>query len=185
MQFYKLRNSVLFCLIVLLFLSCSSDNFKKSVLLEFDGKFPCESAKNIEITISDSGIVNFKLYAPVMNKYNDDNPYIDFPQGITITSYSGGEKQSVLTADYAISEEYPQRMEAIKNVVITDLQKNESIKTEHIIWDKQNKRIYSEVEVTRIKEDGTIDYGDGFESDERFTKYAIKKPRMEMLTTEF
>ena len=74
-------------------------------------------------------------------------------------------------------------METSKNVVITDLVKHESIKTEQIIWDKLNKRIYSEVEVTQIKADGTINKGDGFEADEKFTRYAIKNPRGEMLTT--
>jgi LPS export ABC transporter protein LptC len=165
-------------------ISCSNDPYKKNTPLEFDGKFPDESASNIEITLSDSGKISFTLFAPVLNKYSGENPYMDFPRGIKITSYSNGEKQSVLTADYAISEDWTQRMEASKNVVITDLVKHESIKSEQIIWDKLNKRIYSEVEVIQIKADGTINRGDGFEADEKFTRYAIKNPRGEMLTTD-
>ena len=110
---------------------------------------------------------------------------MDFPEGIIVTSYSNGEKHSVLTADYAISEDRIQRMEASKNVVITDLQKKESIRTEQIIWDKRNKIIYSNVEVVQIKADGTTNRGDGFEADERFTKYSIRNPRGEMLANEF
>jgi len=75
-------------------------------------------------------------------------------------------------------------MEASKNVVIIDLIKQESILTEKIIWDKMNKRIFSDVEVTQIKADGTINNGDGFESDERFTKYTIIYPRIEILAEE-
>ena len=184
MNLSKFGNTAIFYLTIVVFFSCSK-NFKKNPLLEYEGKYPDESAKDIEIMISDSGIINFILYAPIMNKYGGENSYIDFPKGITIVSYMDGEKHSILTADYAISQDYPQRMEATKNVVIVDLDKKESIKTEQLIWDKQNKRIYSESEVMRVKEDGTIDYGDGFESDERFTKYAIKNPRMEMLTNDF
>jgi LPS export ABC transporter protein LptC len=162
--------------------SCSKP--EKITLFEYDGKFPDESARNIEIIMSEEGKITFTLYAPLMNKYYGDNPYIDFPEGIKIASYSNGEKHSTLVADYAINEENTQRYEAQGNVVIVDLVKEESILTEKIIWDKMNKRIYSDVEITRIKADGTIDMGDGFESDEKFTKYAIKNPRGEFIAEE-
>jgi len=152
--------------------------------MEYDGKFPDESARNIEYIMSEDGQITFKLSAPVMNKYNGENPYIDFPEGISVSSYTNGEKHSTLTAGYAISEERTQRMEAHKNVVIVDLVKQESVLTEKIIWDQKNKRIYSDVEITRIKADGTVDKGEGFESDEKFTKYSIRKPRGEILAED-
>ena len=170
-------------LLLLSILSCGS-NSKSVSLLEYDGKFPDESARNIELIMSENGQITFTLYAPVMNKYYGDNPYMDFPEGIMVTSYTNGEKQSTLTAYYAINEERTGRMEASKNVVIIDLIKQESILTEKIIWDKMNKRIFSDVEVTQIKADGTINNGDGFESDERFTKYTIIYPRIEILAEE-
>jgi len=153
-------------------------------MLEYNGKFPDESAKNIEIIKSENGQIAFTLFAPIMNSYYGENPYIEFPEGITASSYSYGEKQSTLTADYAINEEHAQRVEAHKNVVIVNYAKNESILTEKIIWDQKNKRIFSDVEVTQIKADGTINKGDGFESDEKFTKYVIINPRGEILAEE-
>jgi len=153
-------------------------------MFEYNGKFPDESARNIEIIMSEDGQITLTLYAPIMNKYYGNNPYTDFPEGITVSSYTNGDKHSTLTADYAISEELSQRYEAQGNVVIVDLVKEESILTEKIIWDKINKRIYSNVEITKIKADGTIDKGDGFESDEKFTKYSIKNPRGEILAEE-
>ena len=184
MKINKILNVTLILIGVAFFISCNRSEYEKNKPLEFDGKFPDESALNIEIIISDSGKVSFTLFVPYMNKYGGENPYMDFPRGIKVTSFSNGEKQSVLTADYAISEDWTQRMEASENVVITDLVKHESIKTEQIIWDKLNKKIYSEVEVTQIKADGTINKGDGFEADEKFSRYAIKNPRGEMLTTD-
>lgn len=179
-----IKNTIPVLLGVVFFFSCSQkDEFMQSLC--YDGRYPDESAKDIEIVMSDSGEVNFKIFAPVMNKYEGANSYMDFPEGIIVTSYSNGEKHSVLTADYAISEERIQRMEASKNVVITDLHKKESIRTEQIIWDKRNKIIYSNVEVVQIKADGTTNRGDGFEADERFTKYSIRNPRGEMLADEF
>jgi len=175
----------LFFCIVTVFCICSCNSHSKKVtILEYNGKFPDESAKNIEIIISEEGIINFTLSAPLMNKYYGDSPYFDFPEGINIASFSNGEKHSTLTADYAISEERTQRYEAHGNVVIVDLVKQESILTEKIIWDKRNKRIFSDVEITQIKADGTVNKGDGFEADERFTKYTITNIRGEVLTDE-
>jgi len=168
---------MLFCI-----LSCTSRS--EVALLEYNGNFPDDSARNIEITRSEEGEISLILYAPVMNTYRGDNPYTDFPEGIMVTSYTNGEKQSTLTANYAIDEERAERMEAHGNVVIVDLVKQESILTEKIIWDKRNKRIFSDVEVTQIKADGTVQKGDGFESDERFTKYVIINPRGEILVEE-
>jgi len=153
-------------------------------MLEYDGKFPDESVRNIEVVMSENGEISFTLYAPLMNKYFGENPYTDFPEGIIVASYSNGEKNSTLSANYAINEEFSQRYEARGNVVIVDLVKEESILTEKLIWDKNNRRIYSDVEITKIKADGTIDKGDGFESDEKFTKYSIKNPRGEILAEE-
>jgi hypothetical protein len=171
-----------FFLLLLCILSCGSG--AKVTVLEYDGKCPDESARNIEIIMSEEGKITFTLFAPVMNKFYGDNPYIEFPEGITVSSYTNGEKNSTLKADYAISEEYSQRYEAHTNVLIVDFVKQESKKKKKIIWDKKSKRIYSDVEVTQIKADGTINVGDGFESDEQFKRYAIKNPRGEILVEE-
>ena len=178
------NSTVVACAIMVLFFSCGRN--KESVMpKECHGKFPDESATDIHITFSDAGITSFELFAPTMNKYMGDTAYMDCPDGITIYSYDEwGEKQSVLTADYAISSEVPPRMEASKNVVIKDLQKNETIESEQIIWDQHKQIIYSVVPVKQTKADGTVNYGDGFEADEHFSKYKVFNPRGEMIVEE-
>ena len=179
------KNRFNFYLISLLLCICACNSRTKQItVLEYDGKFPDESARNIEYIMSENGKINYAVCAAVMNTYYGDNPYKDFPEGIKITSYTNGEIHSTLTANYAINEERTERMEARGNVVIVDLVKQESILTEKIIWDQRNKRIFSDVEVTQIKADGTRNRGDGFESDEKFTKYTIQKPRGEILIEE-
>lgn len=169
---------------MVLFTSCSRHH-ETVVLKEYDGKYPDESASDLHIVFSDKGITSFEIYAKTMNKYFGDTIYMDCPEGITIYSYDEyGNKQSVLTADYAISMENPSFMEASKNVVIKDLVKNEMIETEQIIWDKMQKKIYSVVMVKQTKADGSVNYGDGFESDERFTKYRVLNPRGEMIVND-
>ena len=177
--------STLFLAIGVLFISCGTQEFSKNQLLEFEGSYPDESATNVELTFSDSGRVNFEIFAPLLNKYNGDRPYMDCPKGVTIVSYdSQGAQEAILTSDYAISEENPQRMEARNRVVITNVKNGDTLKTEKIIWDKMNKRIYSDVEVRQIRSDGTINIGDGFDADERFTKYTVRNPRGEIIADD-
>lgn len=174
----------------MLFLFSCKQEIPKNELLEYDGKFPDESSTDIELIFSDDGIKSFVLTAPVLNTYtpNDSQPdrnYMDCPEGIKIVSYDeNGFEQSILTADYAISEQHTRTMEARKHVVVTNLIKHETIETEQIIWDKNNKKIFSNVEVKQIKADGTINYGDGFEADEKFTKYVVWNPRGEVLAED-
>lgn len=184
MKIYK--NTIVISIIMVFFMACQ-DDFSVIAPIEYDGKFPDESAKDIDIIFSDSGRISFHIFAPLLNKYNSgDDSYLDCPEGVTITSYDDyGNKQSVLTAEYAISNDAEQQMEAHRNVVITDLQKKETIETEKIIWDKKNKSIYSDVDVKLIKADGSIYYGEGFEGDERFRKYSIRKPRADVYKDDF
>lgn len=171
---------------MLFLFSCSGD-LKENALLEYEGKYPDESSTDIEIIFSDNGKKNFEIYAPLMNSYapTEDKPdqnYMDFPKGIKIIAFDDdGNEQSIMTADYAINDQHIRRMEARSHVVITNLQKNETIESEQIIWDKSNQRIYSEMPVKQIKADGTVNYGDGFDADERFTKYTVWHPRGEMI----
>ena len=182
----RLESIVVIFSLIVLFIACT-DDFSTFEPMQYDGKFPDESAKNMEIIFSDSGRTNFIINANLLNKYiSIEEPYMDFPEGVKVVSFDEyGKEQSILTADYAISFEYTEQIEAHKNVVITNVQKRETIETEKIIWDKRNKRIYSDVEVRQTKADGTINIGDGFESDEYFSKYSIKNPRMEMLADDF
>jgi len=152
--------------------------------MEYEGKFPDESARNVELIMSENGQITFTLFAPLMNKYYGDEPYMDFPEGIKVSSYANGEINATLTADYAIDMERSQRKEAMGNVCIIDFVKEESILTDKLIWDQRNKRIYSEVEITQIKADGTVNKGDGFESDEKFSKYTVKNLRGEIIAND-
>ncbi len=169
---------------MMFFVSCNHKQ-NKSILLSYEGKYPDESAENMTLTISDSGIVSFIVKAPLFNTYSTDSNYMECPMGITVTSYTDyGEKQSVLTADYACNINNSM-YKASKNVVICDLIKGDTLKTEEIIWDQKNKCIYSHTLVKQTKADGSVNYGDGFEADERFSKYTITHPRGELNGLDF
>ena len=170
--------------LMMFFVGCNhKDN--NSALLEYHGKFPDESAENMTLTVSDSGIVSFIVKAPVFNTYRTDSTYMDYPEGITAISYTEyGQQRAILTANYACNINNSM-YKASKNVIIIDMLKGDTLRTEEIIWDQRRRIIYSNVLVKQTKADGSVNFGDGFEADERFSRYTIFHPHGEMAGLDF
>lgn len=135
---------------------------------------PIQEVKDIEIVYSDSAMVQVKVNAPVLNRYESDNPYIEFTKGLKAEFYDDHMvAKSHLTADYGIRYEKQQSMEAKKNVVIIN-EKGDQLNTEHLIWDEKNAKLYSDdfVKITTADE---VLFGNGFVSNQDFTKWKIYK----------
>ena len=163
---------MLFTLLLSTFLACETD-IKKVKFITTRDNLPVESAKDAEIIYSDSAVIKVKITAPQLDRYIEENPYIELPKGIEILFYDGDlEVASQLTADYAISYEKEGMMEAKGNVVLINEQ-GEKLNTEHLIWDEEKELIYSN-EFVKITTADEIIMGDGFESNQSFTKFKIK-----------
>lgn len=170
--------------LMMFFVSCNR-NRNQNILLEYNGKYPDESAKNMTITMSDGGKTSFILTTPIMNNYTTDTLYMDCPKGVKIVSFNeSGQQQAILTADYACAINNAM-YKASHNVVIHDVISGDVLESEEIIWDQRSRTIYSNVLVKQTKSDGSVNYGDGFTADERFTKYTIIHPRGEMNNFNF
>lgn len=159
----------------ILFVSCENDIATINSLTNKE-KTPDETAKDVTIIYSDSGLVEFVLKSAVLDKYYSAESYIEFPKGIKILTYGDSNiVKNTLTANYAINYESRKMMEAKSKVVISNLITKEVIETEHIVWDQLNHKIFSDVFIKRTNSDGIM-YGDGFDADEKFTKYTIRNP---------
>ena len=166
---------LLFLFVCLISLSSCENDIK--VVNDFNVKdtLPVESAKNVEMIDSESGKIQFKLTSPQLNRYKTEDPYDEFPKGLTIIAYDSLMRvKTSLRANYAITWNSRKLMEARNDVVI--ISKDEIINTEHIVWDQRRRVIFSDVFVKRTNKDGVM-YGDGFDADETFNKYSIRNPR--------
>lgn len=143
--------------------------------LSIDDSQPGETAKEIEMIYSDSGKIVIKLVSPLLNRYINDDPYVEFPEGLQLLFYDSlMNVQSELTANYGISWENKKVMEVKDDVVIHNYEKQEVLNTEHVIWDQRTKKIYSEVFVKRTTPDGVL-YGEGFDADESLKAWKLRK----------
>ena len=137
-------------------------------------EYPVETIINSELIYSDSAIVRVVLNAEKMNRYVGEKSFIEISDGLVVNFYNNyGNKESELTAVNAIINEVTGLMEA-KNKVKIISKNGDVLQTEHLIWDQKEEKIFTEdfVQITTSSEQI---YGEGFESNQDFTKYEIKK----------
>lgn len=158
----------------ILFLTACVNNPKEVNSLTEKDTGPLQQAYNIEMFYSDSARLKARLVSPLLEKYGGQKPYVLFPSGVKAYFYDADRKvNSWLTSKYAISYEVEKRMEARKDVEVMN-NKGEKLNTEHLVWDQNQQKLYSDVFV-RITTKEEVIYGDGFEANQDFTKYKIKK----------
>lgn len=175
--------SIVAVLIAAMLFACKND-METISSLTVDESQPSETAKNVELIYSDSGRVMIKLISPLLNRYINEEPYFEFPDGLHLFFYdSVMNVKSELTANYGINWENKKMMEVKDDVVITNHDKNEVLNTEHVIWDQRIKKIYSDVFVKRTTPNGVL-YGEGFDANESLTSWKLHKPRGEFLFDE-
>ncbi len=157
--------------------SCEND-LKQINLTNTADTLAIETIFDIEVAQSENGKLSLILTGPRMDRYEGNDPYIEFPQGVHIVFYDTLKNiKSELRANYGISFEKRNIMEAKGNVVVINHLNNERLDTEHLIWDRNKKIISSEVFVKVTTSDKTIFGENGLTSDEQFESWKLKKVR--------
>lgn len=167
-------------MIILAVSSCSKED-KAEAVKPKTSEDPSMSANNIDVLFSDSGKVQARIKAPLLNEYSGKDPRTEFPKGFHITVFDSLMRpKSTITALRGIRYNGRGYMEANGKVVVRNEQKNEQLNTEHLVWDERNHRIYNN-EAIKVTTPGKILYGNNLESDESFTRYSFKNPTGQMM----
>lgn len=167
----------LFYLLILLGMySCVTEIDKVNALTD-NLETSVETATEVEILYSDSAQLKVKIAGPTMNRYLDkDNPREEFPDGVHVEFFNDkGRIISWLDADYAVHIQKESKIITQKNVNLYNSE-NEKLETWELIWDEKQDRVYTDrfVMITQ-PEKGDTSYGYGFEANNDFTRFEIKK----------
>lgn len=176
-NFKKVRTHMRLCLFLfagIIFSSgCVNDLEKVEAIME-DELLPVEVADSIEIVYSDSALLKVILTANHLERFLGENPYLEMTEGVHVRFYNNlGQVESELRSNYAVSYENSDIMEAKEDVVVIN-KDGETLNTEHLIWEEKTERIHTE-EFVKITTEDEVIFGHGFESNQDFTKYRIKK----------
>lgn len=140
-------------------------------------KMPTMTTKNVATFISDSGVVQYKVVAPIWKVFQEaDTPYWDFPEGLYLQKFDPYfHVVASVAADSAkfFSDRKLWRLDG--HVEMTKAPKD-LFQTEQLFWDQRNRKIYSDSFI-HIETETHVLEGLGFESDEKLTSYRIIKPQ--------
>ncbi len=166
---------VAFTIVILLFFVGCSDNKIKKVVVN-TAVMPQLSSDSITTIVSDSGIIRYKIYAPHWEIFDKiDTPCWNFSEGLRFERFD-----SLYNVDANIFSKkavYYTEMELWKlndSVRAVNIQ-GENFETNELFWNQKTQTIYSDSAIKVTQADKII-YGVGFESNQEFTRYTIRKP---------
>lgn len=132
-----------------------------------------ETGRDIDLIYTENGNRKARLKAPKLVRSKTKDPYVEFPEGLTVTFYNDSmQATSSLKAQYGIRYEKENKTYFRDSVRLENIA-NEQLFTEELIWDEEKESIYSEKFVRIVTPDERIT-GNGFEADQQFSNYTIK-----------
>ncbi len=175
-HFHRLKNIIIPFLggIMIFFSACESD-IEKVKLMSQESNFPDQSMTNATIIHKSNGRLEVKVTSPEINRYTSvEDPHTIFPHGLNVQFYDSTlTVESRITANYAIYHEKESRWVAKNNVVAINSQ-GDTLNTEYLIWNQDKEEIHTDRYVRITTKDGII-HGKGFEANQNFTNWSIKK----------
>ena len=169
--------SVAFIFLALVGLGGCKDDGKLGVATRIDPKkLPSMSTVNVATLISDSGITQYKIVSPLWNVYDEvDTPYWSFPKGIYLQKFD--RQFNVIASVAADSARFFRMLNLWRLDGNVELRKEpgELFLTQQLFWDQRRNRLYSDSFIHIETPDRMLE-GHGFESNDRLTKYSIRRP---------
>lgn len=157
----------------LAWLGCENDMTKVQELIKQE-QVQVETGRDVEIVYSELGNIKARVIAPRMDKHYGDEPNTEFPEGLTVYNYGDSlELVSKMQANYGINYEKKEEILVRDDVILVNTE-GEKLNSEELTWSRAKKKIYSDkfVKITTPEE---IIVGEGFEANEDFSEYTIKK----------
>ena len=153
-----------------LLLSCKSD--KKAQHINPETLITMQS-ENLRMMVSRNGLKSYNFTTPLMEQYDQAiEPYSKYPQGIYVETFRDSTEivDSTIRADEAVYYLNRKLWMANGNVVATG--SGNTLYTEQLFWDEKTDRVYSNVRVRVVDQDGEH-IGEGFESDVEFKDWVL------------
>ena len=167
----------LWCLILSLGFSACREEQKVDISHSLNSSaLPTMSTKNISTLISDSGITQYKIIAPLWNIYDEDTiPYWSFPEGLYLQKFD--TVYNVIATVAADSAKFfkNERLWRLEGEVEMTKYPSELFLSPRVFWDQRQQKLYSDTFI-HIENATHVIEGTGFESDESLSKYRIIYP---------
>lgn len=167
---------------LLVFTACENDPEEVKTVTA-NRNVPVEVAEDVELKYSEYGIAKVNVKATKLKRYGGENPYLEVRDGVELLFFDSAQNvTSRLTAKNALHKINQQIMEVRDSVVVIN-EEGEKIETEELIWNEKEEKISSD-KFVKITTPDEILMGEGFEANQDFTRYKIKKVKATLKVKE-
>lgn len=166
-------SSILLVILILFQTSCKQVEIAK-IKAMFD-------EKNVDVEIADSVRFTYKegeykraiVTAKTLKRYTKSQSKLEFSDGLLVKFFEELRMISVLKANYGVNDDANQLITTSGDVHMEN-EKNEIMESQELIWNIKTKKVHTDKAI-KIKTPDNIIYGIGFEADEDFSNYTIRK----------
>lgn len=169
---------LIYCIMILTaalagcFFMSSCVNDEKEVRDMFQKKIGVDEARGIESYMSQGGVMKAKLTAPLMLRYQDTLPRVEFPNTLHVDFFDDSMRiQSQLDAHYARYMESQNKIFLRDSVRVFNI-KGDTLFCQELWWDQPEAKFYTEKPV-RIHQPGTIINGVGLTAPQDFKTFTM------------
>lgn len=176
------KNCVIAILAICFLLITGCENDVHEIQERSRKKSGVDEAKNVESYFSQAGKMRAKLTSPLMYRYQDTLPRIEFPKTLHVDFYNDTlQIESVLDALYGRYIEGQNKMYLRDSVVAIQKFNQDTIRCQELWWDQNKQLFYTDKPVRITKKDGTILPGKGLEATQDFKNIKIIEPSQGVL----
>lgn len=131
-----------------------------------------DEVKDVTSYLSQGGRMKAKLTAPLMLRYFDSVPRVEFPNTLHVDFYNDSMQiESYLDAKKAWYYEQQSRIVLTDSVVVIRID-GDTLKTNELYWEQNLHKLYTTKDVEIRQRTKTI-FGKGFESDEQLKNFRL------------
>jgi LPS export ABC transporter protein LptC len=166
-------SNIFYLLIALLLVSCKENDMAKVKSMFNEKDADVEVADSVKFTYKEGAYIRAVVTGKTIKRYTKTENKLEFPDGLLVKFFDQLNLISVMKADYAENNDMEKIVKVSGNVYMENA-RAEIMETQELTWNMHSKRIFTDKSV-KIKTPDNIIYGVGFDSDEDFSNYTIRK----------
>ena len=159
--------------IIFFMISCQENDITKVKAMFNEANVNVEVADSVKFIYKEGAYIRAIVTGKTIKRYTNTQNKLEFPDGLVVKFYDQLTLISVLKADYAENDDATQSIKISGNVYMEN-SKNEIMETLELTWEMRTKRINTDKPI-KIRTPDNIISGIGFDSDEDFSNYTIRK----------
>lgn len=168
-----IQQFIIVVLFLFIFTACQENDMSKVKALFNETDADVEVADSVKFIYKEGAYSRAIVTGKTVKRYTNSKNKLEFTDGLLVKFYEQLSLISVLKADYAENND-DEQMVKIKGNVYIENSRYEILETNELTWNMRSKKIYTDKPIKIKTIDNTI-YGVGFDANEDFSNYTIRK----------